>query len=754
MPTISSRELKELGIDPDRDLLEPQTSQPSSSGRRHTRASSASSSATSSRVDKRSARKGKRGATKPQTEASNARNASVEKKPNPRLRQSQFPLPSHPSPRKQPTRTLAEELAAAAVREGTDDEDHMQEPPGSFPRDSIQRAPSNLHQQLPSPPPTVPQPTALPPTAPQPPQFDSDLRPTPTRSPTSSDTQTPFQTQAPFASEPPQPPAQPRNITFQPPSFRWPGRPATASMSNDQGPAGPDPAGQYSLNKYRRDAMILLELEERQRRGDNLPGFDQPVIFTETELATARTVQRMMRRTHREEVRQRAREYLRETEITPHLLNEWRLRFNNGPDDVDEEDEPEPTQSRPPPVASSLRNNPSAPPFPRSQASIPPISQNPLPQSRLNPSRYPTSPPRRRHRSEETEEVRRHFSPPGRSPTRRQPMDHTRYVPPARQMSMPGSHRRSRNHRRSPSDSSSSDSGSDRSRRGHRHGGRRHRRPQAQPDLNMFNQRRLKPEEMGIFDGQNMSVHLYVRQIQHRVRLYGYQRVLEVLPLCMKGAAMDWYTSLSDSQLSRMTTDIDEWIIALRHRFQKDAMLAEDEANRCKHSFEHESLDKIWRDLDPTLQNAVTIDPYMTMEDFVSLCYQKEYSARRMFEQQRRQANGQLRVAAQEFARRRQDQPSAYRPALQPRTTNAKALPEPPRPALKSITSNRIDRPLAQTSSSRTYGQKRVAFMMDLLDQYNDCEFSDENPVDIHDEDEVQRSDEQDVAMDHKTEND
>lgn len=314
----------------------------------------------------------------------------------------------------------------------------------------------------------------------------------------------------------------------------------------------------------------------------------------------------------------------------------------------------------------------------------------------------------------------------------------------------------------------------------------------------MFNQRRLKPEEMGIFDGQNMSVHLYVRQIQHRVRLYGYQRVLEVLPLCMKGAAMDWYTSLSDSQLSRMTTDIDEWIIALRHRFQKDAMLAEDEANRCKHSFEHESLDvrqyitrkqtllydagfegqdellliqKIWRDLDPTLQNAVTIDPYMTMEDFVSLCYQKEYSARRMFEQQRRQANGQLRVAAQEFARRRQDQPSAYRPALQPRTTNAKALPEPPRPALKSITSNRIDRPLAypcrhcggkhkdfecpdRPPRPRTYGQKRVAFMMDLLDQYNDCEFSDENPVDIHDEDEVQRSDEQDVAMDHKAEND
>ncbi|EOA89521.1 uncharacterized protein SETTUDRAFT_167385 [Exserohilum turcica Et28A] len=70
---------------------------------------------------------------------------------------------------------------------------------------------------------------------------------------------------------------------------------------------------------------------------------------------------------------------------------------------------------------------------------------------------------------------------------------------------------------------------------------------------------------MGTFDGHNTSVHLYVRQIQHRVRLYRYQRVLEVLPLCMKGDAVDWYSSLSDGQIHRMTTSINKWIIALRH---------------------------------------------------------------------------------------------------------------------------------------------------------------------------------------------
>ncbi|EMD93754.1 hypothetical protein COCC4DRAFT_180212 [Bipolaris maydis ATCC 48331] len=60
MPTISSRELKDLSIDPQRDLYKLRTSQPSSSGRRYTRASSASLTAPSNRVEKRSARKGKR----------------------------------------------------------------------------------------------------------------------------------------------------------------------------------------------------------------------------------------------------------------------------------------------------------------------------------------------------------------------------------------------------------------------------------------------------------------------------------------------------------------------------------------------------------------------------------------------------------------------------------------------------------------------------------------------------------------------
>lgn len=498
-----------------------------------------------------------------------------------------------------------------------------------------------------------------------------------------------------------------------------------------------------------------------------LPGLEQRIQFTETELATAQAIQRMMRRQHREETQQRALEYLAGRPLTMQLLNDWRRRFENGPDDEDEDEadiSPQPTRPEPRQTAPNLR--PTIPDAPR----------------------LPVQTPRSRYRTEETEEVRRDFSPPTRSPMRLPPRDHTRYVPPPRQMSMPGSHRRSRYRRGSLSDPSGSDSGSDRSRRGHR---RHHRQRQdlIQSSVDMFSQRRLKPEEMGTFDGHNMSVHLYVRQIQHRVRLYGYQRVLEVLPLCMKGDAMDWYSSLSDGQIHRMSASIDEWIIALRHRFQKDTLLAEDEANKCKHSFERESLDvrqyitrkqtllydagiegqnellmiqKIWRDLDPTLQNAVTIDPYMTMEDFVSLCYQKEYSARRAFEQQKRQATERLRFVAQEMTRQRRDpeRPFMPRPALQPLSTNPRPQQEPLRPALKSITGNEAERPLMypcrhcggqhkdyqcpdRPPRQRSYGQKRVAFMMDFMNKFNDCEFSDEGAVDSahDDDDQVMRSD-------------
>ncbi|KAL6155438.1 hypothetical protein ACJQWK_05150 [Exserohilum turcicum] len=592
--------------------------------------------------------------------------------------------------------------------EATATNQNSREPPGAFPSNQRQ----GQHD-------TNPAPTS-------PSAFNP--RPSPSHSSTSSGTQHTAQAPPHF----PINPVRYVELPFQLPRLHLPLRKDPPAMQSSQGQAGPS-RERYSYNKYRRDAMILLEIQRRQDQGEVLPGLDQRVQFTEAELATARTVQRMMRRRHRDETQQRALEYLAISPLTTQALMEWRRRFNNGPDDEDEE------ETDPPP--------PSVP---------------------LNPPRPPVQTPRSRYRTEETEEVRRVFPPPTRSPTRLPPQDHTQ--------------------RRSPSDPSSSDSGSDRSRRGYRRRHRQRHEP-AQTTIDMFSQRRLKPEEMGTFDGHNTSVHLYVRQIQHRVRLYGYQRVLEVLPLCMKGDAMDWYSSLSDSQIHRMTTSIDEWIIALRHRFQKDALLAEDEANKCKHSFERESLDvrqyitrkqtllydagiegqdellmiqKIWRDLDPTLQNAVTLDPYMTMEEFVSLCYQKEYSARRAFEQQQRQAAGQLRVAAQEYARSRREaeRPGTYRPALQTRTTNPK-LPEPVRPALKTIPGGQTTKtPLAypcqhcggnhknyecpdRPPRPRPYGQKRVAFMMDLMDKYNDCDFSDEGPIDSahDDDDQVMRSD-------------
>ncbi|KAH8692500.1 hypothetical protein GQ44DRAFT_168546 [Phaeosphaeriaceae sp. PMI808] len=230
-----------------------------------------------------------------------------------------------------------------------------------------------------------------------------------------------------------------------------------------------------------------------------------------------------------------------------------------------------------------------------------------------------------------------------------------------------------------------------------------------------------------------------------------------------------------------MYGDIDEWIVALRHRFQKDPLLAEDEAAQCKHLFEHESLDvrqyitrkqtllydsgledetnmiqKIWRDLDPPLQTAVALYPDMEMEDFVSSCYAKEYSAHRAFKQQKRNTKAQIQIMSQEYIRNRQQREAQNRDRQRnaaPVTIQApvvattepvktlKALPAPStRPALKGFDAydDKLAYPCTHcggnhrdnkcpTRPPRRYGQKRVSFLTRAVQQALDNDFSDED---------------------------
>lgn len=73
------------------------------------------------------------------------------------------------------------------------------------------------------------------------------------------------------------------------------------------------------------------------------------------------------------------------------------------------------------------------------------------------------------------------------------------------------------------------------------------------------------------------------------VNRYGRDEVLEVLPLCMKDLAREWYDTLQGDLLERMDRSVDNWIIQLRARFARSPIDAEDDADRCKFSFAQEN---------------------------------------------------------------------------------------------------------------------------------------------------------------------
>lgn len=52
----------------------------------------------------------------------------------------------------------------------------------------------------------------------------------------------------------------------------------------------------------------------------------------------------------------------------------------------------------------------------------------------------------------------------------------------------------------------------------------------------------LKADEVMIFDPKETSVILFAKRIRQQARLYGKEAVLNVVPLCLKGEALERYT--------------------------------------------------------------------------------------------------------------------------------------------------------------------------------------------------------------------
>ena len=166
---------------------------------------------------------------------------------------------------------------------------------------------------------------------------------------------------------------------------------------------------------------------------------------------------------------------------------------------------------------------------------------------------------------------------------------------------------------------------------------------------------------------------------------YGKSPVLAVLPLCVKGDALEWYTGLNCGTTNRMAESLAVWKDQLRRRFASDAMEALDEAHCLRFRWDREDqmdlrqyvsrkvllleeagiLDEdqqvrlIWRGLDANLM--ATVAPLAgggnTLDGFTEELYQHEYPAKRLWKESHRTTTAAPRARPAEPAVRYQTGP-------------------------------------------------------------------------------------------------
>lgn len=86
----------------------------------------------------------------------------------------------------------------------------------------------------------------------------------------------------------------------------------------------------------------------------------------------------------------------------------------------------------------------------------------------------------------------------------------------------------------------------------------------------------LKVDDVGEFTGKD--VEHYIRSIEIISEIYGEEKVLLVLPKCMKKLARDWFISLSPDDRG-LVRSLDGWIYLLREAFGEDLRRCRDKAN-------------------------------------------------------------------------------------------------------------------------------------------------------------------------------
>lgn len=90
----------------------------------------------------------------------------------------------------------------------------------------------------------------------------------------------------------------------------------------------------------------------------------------------------------------------------------------------------------------------------------------------------------------------------------------------------------------------------------------------SQPHLLLKETWTLNPNEIAIFNPTiNNDVETFCRRIKHVADSRGQLAVCEVLQLCLRSYALDWYVNLDDVVLAQLRVSTEAWINQLRCRF-------------------------------------------------------------------------------------------------------------------------------------------------------------------------------------------
>jgi hypothetical protein len=96
---------------------------------------------------------------------------------------------------------------------------------------------------------------------------------------------------------------------------------------------------------------------------------------------------------------------------------------------------------------------------------------------------------------------------------------------------------------------------------------------------------KIRPNDFMIFDPSETKVTFFVRRCQQIAALEGDKAVLRVLPMCLKGEALEWYTSLSEPLRREMNEDLSVWETQLLQQYRPNRFDALREAERLQFRF-------------------------------------------------------------------------------------------------------------------------------------------------------------------------